>query len=143
MPSRPRGAHGTLAGMPACRQRRRPRPLTLGLVAVLLVTGCTRGALDDGEPAARRDPDLTLSFTQLLPDEGTERGLLRVVNQAADPLHVTGIGLDWSGYGPAFAEAKDVTILPGRTMDLRLTLPAPRCGTQPILRWARWSPTDP
>ncbi len=72
-------------------------------------------------------PSLTLSFTQLLPYEGTERGLLRVENDAAVPVEITGIGLDWPGYGPAFREDKQVTLGAGRTMTLKLTLPEPVC----------------
>ncbi|MBA2463506.1 MAG: hypothetical protein H0V42_00820 [Nocardioidaceae bacterium] len=68
-----------------------------------------------------------MSFTQLLPDEGTERGLLRVVNTSDADLHVTGIGLDWPGFGDAFRQDKDSMLLPEQTLDLRITLPAPDC----------------
>jgi len=70
---------------------------------------------------------VTLSFTQLLPEEGTENGLLRVVNTAGADLHVTGIGLDWPGVGGAFMQEKDSILMPEQTMDLKITLPPPDC----------------
>jgi hypothetical protein len=105
----------------------------LAVVALLLSTGCST-ATGPPRSEAESSPDLTLAFTQLLPDEGTERGLLRVRNDASEAVDITGIGLDWPGYGKAFRQDKDVTIGPGRTMDLKLTLPAPVCADtdQPV-----------
>ncbi|QNN53288.1 hypothetical protein [Nocardioides mesophilus] len=98
------------------------------LVALSACSGASGGpAADRSSPAEQGRPRVTLSFTQLLPDEGTERGLLRVRNTADEPLHVTGIGLDWPGYGSSFRQDKDALIGPDATMDLRLTLPAPQC----------------
>jgi hypothetical protein len=102
-------------------------------VACLLVAGsaCSGGSDDsDGAPAA---PQVTLSFTQLLPDEGTNKGLLRVVNESDDPLPVTAAGLRWSGYGE-FVDPQDSTLAPGQTLDLHVLLPPARCdeGDEPI-----------
>lgn len=104
-------------------------------MALVLASGLTVSACDpepgpdpvDGQPAGPA-VSLRLGFTQLLPEEGTDRGLLRVVNAGPDPVDVTGIGLSWSGYGGPFGQAKDVTIDPGRTVDLKLTLPHALCG---------------
>lgn len=96
------------------------------VAAMAAVVACT----PSGEQSRRTDGaglSLTLSFTQLLPYEGTERGLLRVENDAAVPVEVTRIGLDWPGYGPAFRQDKVVSIGAGRTMTLKLTLPEPVC----------------
>ncbi len=109
------------------------RPAAAALAAVvttvLVLSGCT--AAPDGEPGGDASrpaaPAVSLSFTQLLPDEGTEKGLLRVTNTSADDLHVTGIGMDWPGYGAAFRQDKDSVLAPDQTMDLRLTLPGPDC----------------
>jgi hypothetical protein len=103
--------------------------LRAALAAALAVSlaGCTDGS--DPEPAASRvrGPSMELSFTQLIPEEGTEKGLLRVTNTGDDPLAVSSIGLDWPGYGAAFEQPKDVSIEPERTMDLKVTLPPPEC----------------
>ncbi len=97
------------------------------LVVALLValTACTAS----GEaPPQESSIDVSMGFTQLLPDEGTPKGLLRVVNEGDEPLAVTGAGLRWSGYGPEFTREQDVTIAPGQTLDLRVLLPNARCG---------------
>lgn len=111
------------------------RPLALALVVALLASACSDQSTEDPmqrEPVA---PEVTMSFTQLLPDEGTERGLLRVVNNSVSTLHVTGIGLDWPGYGEEFRQDKDATLLPEQTMDLKIALPPPDCGetTGPVV----------
>lgn len=103
------------------------------LVVALLValTACTAS----GEaPPQESSIDVSMGFTQLLPDEGTPKGLLRVVNEGDEPLAVTGAGLRWSGYGPEFTREQDVTIAPGQTLDLRVLLPNARCskGEEPI-----------
>ena len=104
------------------------------LAALLLVavTGCS-AAGEDPAPAPS-SIDVSLGFTQLLPDEGTPKGLLRVVNEGDEPLTVTGAGLRWSGYGPEFTRAQDATLAPGQTLDLRVLLPKARCdeGEEPI-----------
>jgi hypothetical protein len=92
-----------------------------------LVTGCDSSAPAGSPAATSEDISMTMSFSQLLPDMGTERGLLRVVNEESTDLHVTGLGLDWPGYGGAFHQDKDTTILADHTLDLRFTLPAPDC----------------
>ncbi len=75
-----------------------------------------------------------MSFTQLLPDEGTNKGLLRVVNESAEPLPVTEAGLRWSGYGE-FLDPQDSTLAPGQTLDLHVLLPPAHCdeGDEPIV----------
>jgi hypothetical protein len=95
--------------------------------AVALTVAACSSEHSQSPAATGQEPSLTLSFTQLLPYEGTERGLLRVQNDADEPVEITGIGLDWPGYGPAFREDKQVTLGAGRTMTLKLTLPEPVC----------------
>lgn len=89
-----------------------------------------QAAACDRSPASGPDevrrPEVALGFTQLLPDEGTRRALLRVENLSDRPLDVTAAGLDWSGYG-AFTTGQDATIPPESTLDLRVTLPVPDC----------------
>ena len=99
-----------------------------GLLAVS--SGCSGS--DDPAPSSA-PPEVTLSFTQLLPDEGTRKALLRVVNESDEPLPVTGAGLSWSGYGE-FVDPQDSTLAPGQTLDLHVLLPPARCdqGEEPI-----------
>lgn len=115
--------------------RRRPQReliacLLAGLPAGLLVGGCSG---DDRPEPPRTPPAVTFSFAQWLPDEGTDRALLRVTNDSEEPLPVTGAGLRWSGYGD-FVDPQDSTLDPGQTLDLRVVLPAGRCseGQEPI-----------
>ncbi|RYU09497.1 hypothetical protein [Nocardioides iriomotensis] len=103
------------------------------LAAMLLVAGAGCSAADEA-PAPTSTIHVSLGFTQLLPDEGTPKGLLRVVNEGDEPLAVTGAGLRWSGYGPEFTRAQDATLAPGQTLDLHVLLPEARCdeGQEPI-----------
>ena len=116
----------------------RPRPplrarLVAGacaLAAALTAVGaCTAGpdrrtGSDGGAHGALR---LRLSFGQLSSHVGAPQGLLRVVNDTAAPVQVTGVGLDWAGYGDRFVQAKDSTVPPRGTVDFVLDLPQPRC----------------
>ncbi len=105
------------------------------LVLVLLATGCSA---DEPAPDERDDgppPEVSMSVTQLLPDEGTSKALLRVTNESDAPLTVTGTGLAWSGYGGEFLRPQDDELAPGQTLDLRTLLPAEVCdaGQEPVL----------
>ncbi len=105
----------------------------LGLL--LVVSGCSA---EEPRPTERHDgppPEVSMSVTQLLPDEGTSKALLRVTNESDGPLVVTGTGLDWSGYGEAFVRPQDDELAAGQTLDLRTTLPAEVCdaGDEPVL----------
>lgn len=105
------------------------------LVLVLLATGCSA---DEPAPDEREDgppPEVSMSVTQLLPDEGTSKALLRVTNESDAPLTVTGTGFDWSGYGGQFLRPQDDELAPGQTLDLRTLLPAEVCdaGEEPVL----------
>jgi hypothetical protein len=84
-----------------------------------------------------------LAFTQLLVNEGTRKGLLRVENQSGDDLPVTGAGLRWSGYGD-FVDEQDATLAPGQTIDLQVLLPRARCrqGDEPIVGIVRTPTTE-
>lgn len=100
------------------------------VVAVLVasVSGCAGTPTADGPPAGDVAPPagVGLSFGQLRNDEGTDRAQLRVVNGSAASLRVTGVGLDWPGFGD-FLVDYDTVVEPGRTLDLRFSLPEPQC----------------
>lgn len=106
------------------------------LIACVLALGgaCSHAADEPGPEPAAAEPAVTLSFTQLLPDEGTRKGLLRVVNDADEPLPVTAAGLRWSGYGE-FVDPQDSTLAPGQTLDLHVLLPPAQCdeGDEPVV----------
>lgn len=92
-------------------------------VALLVAVGCG----GDVE-APRRMPDLELGLTQLLPEEGTDRALLRVINREAEPIEVTAVGLSWDGYGTFLEVVDGVKVVPAESeLMLRMRLPAPRC----------------
>jgi hypothetical protein len=97
------------------------------LVAVVvlgLLAACTGPAPSSKAPAP---PSMNLSFVQQRIDEGTPRAQLRVVSRAKSDIVVTGIGLDWSGYGARFANDYRTTIHPHQTLDLPMVLPTPVC----------------
>jgi hypothetical protein len=95
----------------------------VALAVVVVLGGCSAAPSD---PAAQEQPQVRLGFTQLLPDEGTRRALLRVENVADSDLAVSAAGLDWAGYG-SFTSPQDATLSAGQTLDLRVTLPVPDC----------------
>jgi len=82
---------------------------------------------------------VTLGFSQWGPFVGTDRALLRVENHGEETLQLTGIGLDWPGYGGEFHQAKDATLDPGRTLDVAIDLPEPTCTetSEPVLGLVR------
>jgi hypothetical protein len=49
-----------------------------------------------------------------------------VVNGTDRDLQVTGVGLDWPGFGD-FLKDYETTVVAGRTLDLRFQLPEPTC----------------
>jgi hypothetical protein len=73
---------------------------------------------------------MELSFIQQRVDEGTPRAQLRAISAEDAPIVVTGIGLDWPGYGEAFRRVYDTTIPAGGTLDLRIVLPDPDCSVE-------------
>lgn len=91
--------------------------------ALVVVAACSEGSGAADTPA----PSVDLSFSQLSGQVGTNEGLLRVVNTGRTELPVTGVGLDWPGYGERFLEHKSTTLRPGRTVDFPVTLPEPDC----------------
>lgn len=93
------------------------------VVASALVASCS---IAPAEQPESEQPRVMLGFTQLLPDEGTRRALLRVENVSDAPLEVTAAGLDWSGYGE-FTSPQDATLTAGQTLDLQVLLPVPDC----------------
>ncbi len=105
---------------------------TLLVLTALLAGGCSADepAEQDGPP-----PEVSISVTQLLPDEGTSKALLRVTNEGDSPLRVTGTGLDWSGYGEKFVRPQDDELAAGQTLDLRTLLPDEVCdaGDEPVV----------
>lgn len=108
--------------------------LAVLLVLTLLLAGCTSADPDPTPTTTGAAPHVELGFTQLLPDEGTRKGLLRVVNLSDLPLPVTEAGLSWSGYGD-FTSPQDATIAPEHTLDLRVLLPVADCdaGDGPVV----------
>ena len=91
--------------------------------AVVALAGCSDASTQPDDAAK---PQVRLGFTQLLPDEGTRRALLRVENVSDSELPVTAAGLDWAGYG-SFTSPQDATLAAGQTLDLQVTLPVPDC----------------
>ena len=98
----------------------------LGLLGLLGATACTGGTAPS-PPSATRAPQVTLGLMQLIPEEGSDQALLRVTNDGREELTVRAVGLDWPGYGDAFAVPNDASVAPGQTLDLRTTLPDPVC----------------
>jgi hypothetical protein len=76
-----------------------------------------------------------LSFTQLLPEEGTRHALLRVINPGSRVLDVTAVGIAWEGYGNVLQPTDGHKEIPaGDQLMLRFELPPPTCrpsGGQP------------
>jgi hypothetical protein len=118
--------------------RRRYRTMFAGATmcacALLAMSaGCSSGTAHDDpaqKPAgadAEGSPPVDLSFSQLSSQVGTNQGLLRVVNVGPADLTVTGVGIDWSGYGPRFVQSKDTLLPPERTVDFPINLPDPDC----------------
>jgi hypothetical protein len=100
------------------------------LVGALLVTGCS------SSPAAPREagpaaPRVRLSFIQQRIDEGTSRANLRLISREGRQLTVSGIGLDWEGYGGSFRRVYETTVAARQTLDLRMQMPSPSCGPAP------------
>jgi hypothetical protein len=97
------------------------------LAGSLLVAACS------GSTAPRRDlnsgaPALELGFTQILPEEGTNRGLLRVINRETRAITVTAVGLSWPGYGEVLQPTDGEKVVPAESeLMLRIELPPPRC----------------
>ena len=94
------------------------------MVAGVVLGACSSAPAD--RPPAATKPQVALGFTQLLPDEGTRRALLRVENLSDEPLPVAAAGLDWPGYG-GFATPQDATLAGGQTLDLQVRLPVADC----------------
>lgn len=102
--------------------------VVIGLAVVLTFGSCSPPA---DQPPSAPPPRITLSFIQQRIDEGTPRAQLRVVNRSPDAVTVTGVGLDWAGYGGRFLQEYDTTVPPGQIVDLRVILPSPTCDAAP------------
>lgn len=79
-----------------------------------------------GSPA----PELSSSFVQQRTDEGTSRADVRLTNHGRSPVHVSGVGLSWDGYGGQRLVAADTTYDPGRTIDLPVRLGRLNCASR-------------
>lgn len=105
-------------------------------LGVLLVgctgDGSTPSAGTGASPAPTPAPelDLGLSFIQQRVFEGTNRAQVRVVNTSGEDLRVTGVGLDWPGYGGRFLQEKDYALGAGATIDFSVELPVAECPDQ-------------
>jgi len=92
-------------------------------IGSVVLSACTAGA-----PAETEVPSpVSMSFLQERIDEGTSRAKLRVVNPTKEGVDVTGIGLQWPGYGGRILEPYETTVPAGQTLDLSLVLPEPVC----------------
>jgi len=95
------------------------------LLLTVVLAGCTQQA---DAPTAEPAPDVAFSVSQHRVDENTPVANLRVVNLDEDrPVDVTEVGVDWPGYGGEHVEPNEATVMPGQTLDLRMTLPEPTC----------------
>src|SRR5687767_2911763 len=95
------------------------------VAALTVLSACTATPSPAPEPAR---PDVDLSFTQLLPEEGTRHALLRVINPGPRSVEVTAVGIDWGGYGNVLQPTDGhKEIRPDAQLMLRLELPPPRC----------------
>lgn len=114
-----------------------PRHRVLGpAVAVLVVLGACSPDSPTPVPERKVDPELTLGFTQLIPREGTPRGLLRVQNTGDAALMVSAVGIEWGGYPGGSPTPADPVVEAGRTLDIQLELPPPACdavGDEPVV----------
>lgn len=99
---------------------------SVALCLLIVVAGLTACSADADEDTSPTEPAVDLSFNQLRNYEGTNRAQLRVVNGSDQDLQVTGVGLDWPGYGD-FVQDYETTVEAGRTLDLRVDLPEPDC----------------
>lgn len=91
------------------------------------LAGCSDSGDDGDTPDRGLSLDgVSLSFIQIRLDEGTPNAQLRVVNETDHDLAVTGVGLDWPGFGD-FLVDYTTTVVAGRTLDLRFELPTPTC----------------
>jgi hypothetical protein len=75
-------------------------------------------------------PQLSASFVQQRTDEGLARADVRLTNDGRSPVHVSGVGLAWSGYGGRRLVDADTTYEPGRTIDLPIRLGRPDCASR-------------
>lgn len=103
---------------------RLPRAIAAVVLAGGLAGGCST---DESTPAPPDPPTATFGFTQLIPLEGTEHGLLRVTNTTDEPLAIGSVRIEWPGYPDGPAALEDATLAAGETLDLRFDLPAPAC----------------
>lgn len=102
------------------------RPARAAPLALLLAVtaGCSAGTATE---EARPTPAVTVSFTQLPIQVGSNEGLIRLVNTGRTDLPVEGVGLDWAGYGGEFMRPKDSVVHPAQTLDFPVVLPNPDC----------------
>lgn len=117
--------------MRAASGRLASRALLPAAVVLALSAACSTGTATDrpGTPTSEEAGQaVTVTFTQLPIQVGTNEGLLRLTNTGATDLAVTGVGLDWSGYGGEFVRPKDSVVVPGQTLDFPVRLPRPECG---------------
>jgi hypothetical protein len=94
-------------------------------VTLTSLPGCTASSDSRPEPEA---PEVELSLTQILPEEGTPNALLRVINPGTRRLDVTAVGLAWEGYGEVLQPTDGHKEIPADDqLMLRFELPPPRC----------------
>jgi hypothetical protein len=114
----------------ATREDRRPWFRALAAVsAFMAMTSVASCSGSSSDPAPEREPpEVELSLTQILPEEGSRRVLLRVINPGSRSLDVTAVGLAWKGYGEVLQPTDGHKEVPADDqLMLRFELPPPRC----------------
>jgi hypothetical protein len=110
--------------------RRRVLAAVAALGALTSLSSCS--ASSDSSPG-RAGPEVELSLTQLLPEEGSRHALLRVINPGSASLDVTAVGLAWEGYGEVLQRTDGHKEVPaGDQLMLRFDLPPPRCDSSDV-----------
>jgi len=105
------------------------RRLALGgllAAALLVLPGCAAG------DSTALPPGVSVSVQQSRADVGIRRLQVAVHNDSPDPLRITGLALESAQLAEAAVWAKDsTTVAAGRTVNLPVSLPEPRCGDEP------------
>lgn len=107
-----------------------PAVAVTSLAAAVGLAGCTAAPPNGPTPTAL-PAGVTVELFQLRSDVAERGAQLRVINDSAEDLVITGLTIDDDWFdGPATRE-RTSTIPAGRTVDLRFALPASACDGEP------------